>query len=481
MGLQYWSRAGPFISLENLWRAWQQASAGNSFLLVAAGLFAVAIIHGLATARLRAWGMLLETSLGRERYPRLTKVISPTVWHLLSEVECVFMLWALVLLGAMVVWPGHGGGRTWDYLVTGNYFTPKSVGEPSKFIEPLFVLIIMTMAGAASIGRGAEWLILQLARSLGGGLALRWWLILTLIPLLGSLITEPAAMTIAANLLVGNCYLRRPSLALQYATLALLWVNVSLGGALTHFAAPPVIMVAGPWGWGTALIWQHFGVAAVLAILLANTIYYFYFRKEWRTLEVAVPAEDLEVRVAVPWLTLTVRGLLMAATVWFFNQHQVGAMMILMLLELCLSFYVGEGWGWQRWRGPVLVAGFLSGLVILGGLQAWWLEPLLAQMDATTMLLGATGLTAFNDNAAVTYLAAQVPAMAGTSPTAAALRHAVLAGALAGGGLTVMANAPNPAGYAILQPHFAEPISPGRVALWALIPTFLALTCFALF
>ena len=90
----------------------------------------------------------------------------------------------------------------------------------------------------------------------------------------------------------------------------------------------------------------------------------------------------------------------------------------------------------------------------------------------------STFLTSFNDNAAITYLAAQVPALAAPGAEAEALRHAVVAGALAGGGLTVIANAPNPAGQSILAPHFGPGVSPFRLLLWALLPTAVAVACF---
>ena len=89
--------------------------------------------------------------------------------------------------------------------------------------------------------------------TLGGGTPAAWWLSILMVgPLFGSFITEPAAMTICA-LLLGAPVLRpaSPAPRLKYATLGLLFVNVSIGGTLTHFAAPPVLMVARPWGWDT--------------------------------------------------------------------------------------------------------------------------------------------------------------------------------------------------------------------------------------
>ena len=72
---------------------------------------------------------------------------------------------------------------------------------------------------------------------------------MTIAPILGSFITEPAAMTIGALLLAKKIYKHKPKATFAYATLGLLFVNVSVGGTLTHFAAPPVLMVASTWSW----------------------------------------------------------------------------------------------------------------------------------------------------------------------------------------------------------------------------------------
>ena len=91
-------------------------------------------------------------------------------------------------------------------------------------------------------------------------------------------------------------------------------------------------------------------------------------------------------------------------------------------------------------RAPLLVGFFLGGLVIHGGLQAWWIAPVLASLSEHQLFFGATILTAFNDNALITYLATLVPNLDDR------LKIAVVEGAVTGGGLTVIANAPNPAG-----------------------------------
>jgi Na+/H+ antiporter NhaD/arsenite permease-like protein len=87
-------------------------------------------------------------------------------------------------------------------------------------------------------------------------------------------------------------------------------------------------------------------------------------------------------------------------------------------------------------------------------------------------MLGAIGLTAFNDNAAVTYLAAQVPDLTDS------LKYAVVAGAVVGGGLTVIANAPNPAGQSLLRRYFPDGIAPLGLLLGALPATIVFFLCF---
>jgi len=83
--------------------------------------------------------------------------------------------------------------------------------------------------------------------------------------------------------------------------------------------------------------------------------------------------------------------------------------------------------------------------------------------------VGATILTAFTDNAALTYLGSLVEGLSD------AFKYALVAGAVTGGGLTIIANAPNPAGAAILRPHLEEQtLHPFRLFLAALPPTITA-------
>ena len=99
-------------------------------------------------------------------------------------------------------------------------------------------------------------------------------------PLLGSLITEPAAMTLAALMLRDRVFKAGVSNRLKYATLGVLFVNISVGGTLTHFAAPPVLMVAAKWGWDTPFMLSMFGAKAALAVLVNAFAVTFLFRRE---------------------------------------------------------------------------------------------------------------------------------------------------------------------------------------------------------
>ena len=146
-----------------------------------------------------------------------------------------------------------------------------------------------------------------------------------------------------------------------------------------------------------------------------------------------------------------------------------------------LLFFIGFASAYQAHqdrlilREALLVAFFLAGLVVLGGQQDWWLEPVLLGLSADTVFYGATALTALTDNAALTYLASLVSGLSDE------FKVAIVAGAVTGGGLTVIANAPNPAGVAILKGHFDEGVvSAGKLLLAAIPATLIAGLAFRL-
>jgi predicted cation transporter len=96
-------------------------------------------------------------------------------------------------------------------------------------------------------------------------------------------------------------------------------------------------------------------------------------------------------------------------------------------------------------------------------------------MSAENVFYAAVVLTAITDNAAITYLASLVPGLSDS------FKYYVVAGAVAGGGLTVIANAPNPVGNAILREYFPEGnVRPLMLLCAALLPTFVAIGAFRL-
>ncbi|RME72927.1 MAG: hypothetical protein D6781_01340, partial [Verrucomicrobia bacterium] len=316
----------------------------------------------------------------------------------------------------------------------------------------------------------------KIAGLFGGTPAAWWFSILTLGPVLGSFITEPAAMTISALLLASKFYELDPSPRLKYATLGLLFVNVSVGGTLTHFAAPPVLMVAGTWGWDIAFMFEHYGWKAILGIFLSNSIYFAVFRKELLGLatKMARPKLHEEDGSETPWTEkdwpvpawiTCVHLFFMAWTVYFahYPVFFIGGFLFFLAFVTTTYHHQEE----VKLKPALLVGFFLAGLVTHGGLQQWWIQPVLSSLSELPLMLGATALTAFNDNAAITYLASLVPDFTDS------MKYAVVAGAVTGGGLTVIANAPNPAGQSILQRFFKGGVSPLGLALAAIVPTII--------
>jgi len=439
----------------------KQRAVDEPFNVVVTLVFFLAVIHTFMTARIRHWSHEIE-----ERHALRMKQKNPptdndeddqpdevSFWgqtlHFLGEVEAVFGIWAIVLFSVISFNKG---------IDTAIYY----IGVKVNFTEAIFVVIIMTLASTRPILKLAE-KGLKWVANFGQGTPLAWWLsILTIAPLLGSLITEPAAMTISAMLLAKQFYSLEPSTRLKYATIGLLFVNISIGGTLTHFAAPPVLMVAAAWGWDMKFMFTHFGWHAISGIVMSNAIYFFIFRKELLALK--APAKDTEeTDEPIPmWVTL-VHMLFVGFTVWM--AHYPVLFVGGFLFFLAFAQATGHHQSKTELRAPMLVGFFLAGLVIHGGLQGWWIQPVLGSLGEVPLFAGAVVLTAFNDNALITYLATLVPGLTED------LKFAVLSGAVTGGGLTVIANAPNPAGQSILQRYFKGGVSPLGLLLGALIPT----------
>jgi len=396
-----------------------------------------------------------------------------TLFHFLGEVEAIFGIWLIPLIGAIVAmksdWFAHIG-EGW-HVVT-NYI------DNQNYVEAMVVVVLMVIASSRPIVQTAERNVSIIA-SLGGSTpAAYWFAVLTITPLLGSFITEPAAMTIAALLLGKQFYQLNPTSTHKYATLGLLFVNISVGGTLTHFAAPPVLMVAGTWNWDMGFMFTNYGWKAAIGIVIANTIYFLIFKKQFSDLKTKV-SRDASSTGEEPkhhspmWVAIVHSGFLAWTIVTLHHPALfVGGFLFFMAFTIATDHHQYQ----LQIKSPILVGFFLAGLVTHGGLQGWWIAPVLSSLTEIPLFAGATILTAFNDNAAITYLASQVPAFG--EPEAAALRYAVVAGAVTGGGLTVIANAPNPAGQSLLSKYFEGGISPAKLAMGAIFPTVIMALCF---
>ena len=541
------------------------------FNLIATLIFLCAIIHTFLTSKFTAishkWEHEHEEKKKQGRADRHSVHHGAELFHFLGEVEAVFGIWVIVLAGAIFAF--------YDWSTVVNY-----ISYSVNFTEPMFVVVIMTLASTRPILKISETIMWKISNLLGGTLTAWWFTILTIGPLLGSLITEPAAMTISALLLAHKLYDLEPSEKFKYATIGLLFVNISVGGTLTHFAAPPVLMVAGPWDWGISHMIVNFGWKALLGIIISNGVYYLFFRAELahlqesymlrsvkeeirkkflvrreldaefekiasavdeevgfrqifeQQIEKIIPRikkrlrdrlrekhlpsivsegidQDLvqevfdkrfeEVRLSkmreslpgllpeherprfedpdwderedpVPaWVTIT-HVAFMAWTI--INAHHPEMFIPGMLFFLGFAQVSSPFQNRIDLKPALLVGFFLGGLVIHGGVQGWWIAPVLGNLAEIPLMLVATVLTAFNDNAAITYLSTLVPGLTDN------LKYAVVAGAVAGGGLTVIANAPNPAGQSILKKYFENGVSPIGLLKAALAPTIIVWLCY---
>jgi hypothetical protein len=409
---------------------------------IALGIFVLAVGHTFAAKQFDRLS---------HRFPNHSGL-----FHLLGEVEVVFGFWAIILILVMALM--LGGDKALAYAESRNY------------TEPLFVFVVMVISASRPVLSTAIRTVDSIARlvPLPTPLASAW-LGLAAAPLLGSLITEPAAMTIAALMLAPGIFQRQVPERLKYLALGVLFVNISIGGTLTNFAAPPVLMVAKTWQWDSAFMFATFGWKAAAAVMFNATVATFFLRKHLR--DPAPEVKGLQMQVPMPVVMV---HLVLLAGVVLFAHHPVA------FLGLFLMF-LGFTQAYEKHQSPLiikealLVAFFLAGLVVLGGLQAWWLQPIVSSLEPLALFFGGVALTAVTDNAALTYLGSLITGISAES------KYMLVAGAVTGGGLTVIANAPNPAGAALLKRGFEdESIGAGGLFLGALGPTAVAAAAFLL-
>lgn len=406
--------------------------------------FACAVLHTFFTKQFNAWAKKFPDGSGMEN-----------LFHFLGEVEVVFGLWAFLFLCTLSIFLGTNAAA--DYM------------NQVNFSEAAFVFVIMCLASTRPVMNLARQLILSISRLMPIPQTVAFFATtLTIGSLLGSLMTEPAAMTVSALLLRDHIFKQPTSVRLRYGTLGLLFVNISIGGTLTHFAAPPILMVTTPWKWDLFFVFKNIGIKALISVLIGTAATALFF---WRELASLKLIADSEKRPTVPtWVTL-IHICVMLLTVMYHTK--MAFFLPLFLLFLGFAEVTREHQNRLKIKESLLVGFFLGGLVTLGGLQGWWLKGVVSALKPMALFLSATGLTAITDNAALTYLGTLVPELSD------AAKIALVGGAVAGGGLTVIANAPNPAGYGIFKDVFGdEGISPLGLFLAALPATLLFMFIF---
>ena len=406
---------------------------------IGTALFAIAILHTFST---KYFEHLAHT------HKKFSGIL-----HLLGEVEIVFGFWAMVLVVFMFILEGSSSAV--GYV------------DSRNFTEPMFVFVIMVIAATKPILEFSEKIVILISKFIPIKTEVgMFFLLLSFVPLLGSFITEPAAMTLAALLLGRLYYNNKLSEKFKYLTLGVLFVNISIGGTLTPYAAPPVLMVAGTWNWDILFMMENFGWRSAIAVLINASALTFFYKNELNKINF-----NAQTKKGVP-VTLTIVHLLFLLGVVIFAHHPA----VFMSLFL---FFLGITTAYKHYQSELilkealLVAFFLAGLVVIGGVQQWWLQPVLISMSDNAVYFGATILTAFTDNAALTYLGSLVDGL--SDP----FKISLVAGAVTGGGLTVIANAPNPAGISILKKYFnEEAVSPLGLLLGAIIPTIVTVILF---
>jgi len=407
--------------------------------IVGAALFFIALVHTFSTKFFEELARRHPTHAG--------------LFYLLGEVEVVFGLWATVMVAFMAMLTG--GAQAAEYAGSRQY------------TEPLFVFVVMVIAASRPVLELVRAAMQAIARMVPlPDTVVLLWLGLAVVPLVGSVITEPAAMTLAALMLRPLVFTKAMREPQKYAALGVLFVNVSIGGTLTSYAAPPVLMVASAWQWDSAFMLRNFGWKAALAVCLNATLLVVWLRPY-----LPRPMTGASVGPSVPWTVSLVHCAFLAVVI------ALGHFPVL-FLGLFL-FFLGYAHAYPQHQSPLilkealLVGFFLAGLVVLGGMQQWWLQPIVSGLRPAALFVGAMGLTAITDNAALTYLGSLIEGISDAS------KYMLVAGAVAGGGLTVIANAPNLAGAALLRPGFADgAIRAGGLLAGAALPTAVAAMAF---
>ncbi|MCH9627793.1 MAG: hypothetical protein S4CHLAM2_14370 [Chlamydiales bacterium] len=433
-----------------------------NFQIFSTLIFALAVVHTFLTPTLYSYSQKLGAK--KRLYPRRWRHYHflSEIFYLISEVEVVFGIWLVPLLVASTLIRG------WD--VTLEYVNTRS------YTHALYITVILVVIGSRPIITFAETILEKIARLGKDTPAAWWWTIVTIGPLLGALIKEPAAMALSAILLSKKFYPYYPSRRFQYATLGLLFANISVGGMLTTFSSRALFIVADRWDWDWTYMLVRFGWKEFVGMLIATGLYYILFRKEFQKerFPKKLPALEKEEAENPTPVWITVIHVIFVGLIVITGET---APLFLGVFLLFLGFWKATPFYQTplHLRAAILVGFFFASLIIHGELQGWWIIPLMESLNHFGAMMVSFVLSAFIDNAVVSYLTLDIPHFDD-------LKHyLVVSGAMCAGALTVIANAPNPVGHAILRPSFQGKIAYFPLFLGAMGPALIYLSLFWFF
>jgi hypothetical protein len=395
----------------------------------ASAFFLLGIIHTFLAGKILKFSHKFEKGTTQYRF-----------FHLMGEAEIPLGLWA-------------GFFCLFCFMVTGKQGLVSLLSEVN-FVEPLFIFAILTVAATKPILKFTDKMIITISKALPLPKSTQLYTGAMIVgPLMGSFITEPAAMTVTALFLRKNFFQKIKGCPswFKYFSLGLLFTNISIGGAMTNFAAPPVLVVAEKFGWSSWFMMKNFGWKVCLSVVIGTCLTVFAF---WKTVfsdterMSGLRTPSTAVASRIPSWVIGVQLFFLFLIVFFNHYPEIFLPIFVLFLGWC---YISKNHQEElHLHDALVVTFFLGGLMIMGKQQSWWVSPVLSNLSEPLLFTSGVLLTAINDNASITYLASFVEGLSETD------RYLIVAGALAGGGTTVIANAPNPAGIGLLRRIFSD-------------------------
>lgn len=393
--------------------------------------FILSVIHAFLTPRL--YNMYLRIRHQKILFPERKKkyLVLTEITRMFSRIELVMLLWSVPFL----LWFVYSE----NYKVMIGYLTSRN------YMASLFIIVMMILVESNPIIYLSETLLNRLVQKIGKHSPVAWWWVILLVsPMLSSLLKETGAMVIATMLLIRKFYIHNPSKKFAYATMGLLFSNISIGGLLTITSSRAMFMIMPTLKWSSHFIWAHFTWKAFLAILFSTTIYYLYFKKELKEfVKTDAQQEDNNESIKAPWWVVCIH----ICFVWALLQCKTSPVLIIsvFLCYLCFRCFTYSYQNIIDVNKACLIGLFYSGLVILGDLQEWWVLKLMQNQSDFGHMIISFGLSIFLDNALVNYLVHNL------SVSHDCYHYLVITGCMAAGGLTVATNLPNIVGYTILR------------------------------